>query len=532
MTTFWLPFRRPALALLLLHALLKIEPCVMAFTPRFQRTGSRLPAIGRPATILNSRVSGGLPDNKSTNEKKDRKSRSTTERRRKLVDRSNVYNIESGSTSTSSAETLGTTPLLDEEEELCYLDDMPGTTAGETCFVSHSSSLASPSFETDSNNNNNLNNNNESSKKKFLLSLPFNTRDSVVTDVTLKYLPFIMPIIAYSSYESTAKIFERTVEYISNNNWVAVDGGQYQANIITPAVNGIVVPSIALLFATMTSNTINTLRQRQLQIRTSLNTEANDLRMLATMVDSLPPQLSRVKNHLREYLIQYASRVIAESRPGLSVDVQMFIGAMDTEMNGFLGLWNALSMSSYGTMYVDTMLPAANYTLEDGHFQSYQTQLGITCEERRTVAPFLSSPIFSESYDALTRLRHERSVRLSALQSTYPMLHYVILGLLAGSICTVFLMETNQELLIFLSAIQLRILWSMLIGTFSALAVVNYDMRDPFRGSYNVAISVDQFYTIREAIRATIQMEQEYADVNTNQSAVNNTAGSKTKEQK
>jgi len=48
----------------------------------------------------------------------------------------------------------------------------------------------------------------------------------------------------------------------------------------------------------------------------------------------------------------------------------------------------------------------------------------------------------------------------------------------------------------------------------------------------NVAISVDQFYTIREAIRATIQMEQEYADVNTNQSAVNNTAGSKTKEQK
>lgn len=45
-----------------------------------------------------------------------------------------------------------------------------------------------------------------------------------------------------------------------------------------------------------------------------------------------------------------------------------------------------------------------------------------------------------------------------------------------------FLMETNQELLIFLSAIQLKILWGMLIGTFSALGVVNYDMVDPFRG--------------------------------------------------
>eukprot|EP00578_Thalassiosira_sp_NH16_P022232 CAMPEP_0181083024 /NCGR_PEP_ID=MMETSP1071-20121207/3939_1 /TAXON_ID=35127 /ORGANISM="Thalassiosira sp., Strain NH16" /LENGTH=402 /DNA_ID=CAMNT_0023164659 /DNA_START=591 /DNA_END=1799 /DNA_ORIENTATION=+ len=360
-----------------------------------------------------------------------------------------------------------------DEEELCYLDDLPGTDAGQTCFISDSSSLSS---DPDSSN--------------FLVSLPFNTRiPPIATDLTLKYLPFIMPLLAYSTYEATAKIFEKAVELISNNNWVAVDGGQYQANIITPAINGLVVPSIALLFATMTSTTINTLRQRQLQIRTSLNTEANDLRMLSTMVDSLPAELKEVKNHLREYLIQYASRVVAESRPGLSLEVSMFIGSMDTEMNGFLGVWNKLSMGSYATMYVDTMLPASNYTISD-----------------------LSPYILSETYDALTRLRHERSVRLSALQSTYPALHYVILTLLAGSICTVFLMETNQELLIFLSAIQLRILWSMLIGTFSALAVVNYDMKDPFRGSYNVAISVDQFYTIREAIMATIQMEQD--DVN------------------
>ena len=244
-----------------------------------------------------------------------------------------------------------------------------------------------------------------------------------------------------------------------------------------------VVPSIALLFATLMSNTINTLRQRQLQIRTSLNTEANDLRMLSIMVDSLPPDMREAKNHLREYLIQYASRVIAESKPGLSEDLQTFIGSMDSEMNGFLGLWNKISMSSYGTMYVDTMLPASNYTVDESHFDPYQKQLGLSPQQRQRIAPFLSPTIFSETYDALTRLRHERSVRLSSLQTTYPALHYLILGLLGGSICTVFLMETNQELLIFLSAIQLRILWSMLIGTFSALAVVNYDMRDPFQGS-------------------------------------------------
>ena len=49
-------------------------------------------------------------------------------------------------------------------------------------------------------------------------------------------------------------------------------------------------------------------------------------------------------------------------------------------------------------------------------------------------------------------------VSLAVLQSTYPVLHYVILLLLSASICLAFLMETNIDLLIFLSAIQLRIL--------------------------------------------------------------------------
>ncbi|KAL7532512.1 hypothetical protein ACHAXR_004671 [Thalassiosira sp. AJA248-18] len=305
-----------------------------------------------------------------------------------------------------------------EEEELCYLDDLPGTDAGQTCFVSDSSSLSS-----------------DPSSAKFLASLPFNTRiPSTAIDIFLRYLPFIMPVVAYSTYEPTAKCFEKAVEFISDNNWVAVDGGQYQANIITPAINGLVVPSIALLFATLMSNTINMLRQRQLQIRTSLNTEANDLRMLSTHVDSLPGELREVKNHLREYMIQYASRVIAESAAGLTVDLQMFIGSMDNELNGFLGVWNKLSMSSYGTMYVDTFLPATNYTVNESYFNPYQDQLRLTPEQRRNATPFLSPYIFTEAYDALTRLRAERS-------------------------------------------------WAMLIGTFSALAVVNYDMRDPFRGN-------------------------------------------------
>jgi hypothetical protein len=248
-------------------------------------------------------------------------------------------------------------------------------------------------------------------------------------------------------------------------------------SIITPAINGLVVPSMALLFATLMSNTINTLRQRQLQIRTSLNIEANDLRMLSVMIDSLPNELARpTKNRLRMYLIQYATRVMRESEPGLSFDNQKLMGSIDSEINGFLRVLNSMGIGQYSTMYVDTMLPAAEYEIDHKRMVSVEKELGLTTQQRQVSSAFLSPYIFSEIYDALTRLRHERSVRLSALQSTYPPLHYAILALLGCSICGVFLMETNQNVLIFLTAIQLRILWAMLIGTFSSLAVVNYDM--------------------------------------------------------
>ena len=304
--------RNAALPLSVLHLLVREEPCV-AFRQLYTTSSSW--AKTKMYSPLSLRASiGDLPDTgKSLDEESNNPITSL------LVDRSSVYimNTSPDSVSSNLALNFSIAPNsslnLEDEEELCFLDDIPVTDAGQTCFVSDSSSLSS-----------------DDNSLKFLASLPFNTRiPPTVVDLILKNLPFIMPVIAYFTYEPTAKIFNGMVEIISSNNWVAVDGGQYQATIITPAINGLIVPSIALLFATLMSNTINTLRQRQLQIRTSLNTEANDLRMLSTMMDSLPAELRGVKNHLREYLIQYASRVVAESRPGLTIDLQMIIGSMD-----------------------------------------------------------------------------------------------------------------------------------------------------------------------------------------------------------
>jgi hypothetical protein len=278
-------------------------------------------------------------------------------------------------------------------------------------------------------------------------------------------LPIITPILAYLTYDDVAKLFDVLVKALNQDKtWIAVDGGAYQAKIIAPAINGIVVPTISILFATLTSNTVTTLRTRQIDTHTYLNCEAGDLRLLSSMVDSFPESTS--KTMCLEYLKQYTCRLIAESHDE-SVTARSSFGSTDSEMNGFIATLNALAREA---------------TRGDGH-----------------VGP--PPAILSESYAAVVRLNSSRSSRITTLQSTYPILHYAILAILAASICTAFLLETNQELLIFLNAIQLRILWTMLIGSFTALGVVCYDLSGPFRGSYRVSNAVDQLQTIRDMLK-------------------------------
>lgn len=237
-------------------------------------------------------------------------------------------------------------------------------------------------------------------------------------DDALRYVPFFVLPTAYVTYGMVADVFDIIIDAISNKNWESVDGNAYEAKIIAPAINGIVVPAIAILFATLISNTVTTLRQRQLDIRTTLNMEAGEIRVLQAMVDSFPPGLAQDK--CRSYLVQYTSRLIAESQPGVELNSLELSGSLDSEMNGFLSTLN---------------------------------QMNTECHLLGTDLP---SSLLSETYGAVTRLNSERSTRISALQSTFPALHYVILSSLAASLCTVFLMETNQDLLTFLNAIQLK----------------------------------------------------------------------------
>lgn len=280
------------------------------------------------------------------------------------------------------------------------------------------------------------------------------------TESILEFVvPLVAPIIAFLTYEYIAGGFDFMVEALSNNNWVAVDGGAYQAKIIGPAINGIVVPAIAVLFATLTSNTISNLRLRQVDIRRAINMEAGELRALECTVNAFPA--GSTQDRCRSFLIHYTTRIIAESQPDGGPNDTSPRKGMDSELNRFSSELN----------------------------QAYEK-----------LPPHLAG----EAYQAVSRLRQERINRVTAIQSTYPSLHYAILVGLALGEMTGFLMEANQELLVFLNSVELKILWSLLVGTFVACFTVFYDLRSPFGGSYQISASVDQLYTIRAALKESV----------------------------
>ena len=175
-------------------------------------------------------------------------------------------------------------------------------------------------------------------------------------------------------------------------------------------------------------------------------------------------------------LIQYTCRVLDECHPrqGAGSDVVNPRRGFDSELNGLV------------------------MQLNKGH--------------GNVIPPHVAS----ECYGSLARLREQRSNRITALQSVYPGLHYAILVALTMAVMTAFLIETDQELLVFLNAFQLRILWSMLTGTFVACFAVFVDLRAPFSGSYQVSDSVDQLHTIKWTLQASRVMAQRKKEEATN----------------
>lgn len=162
-------------------------------------------------------------------------------------------------------------------------------------------------------------------------------------------------------------------------------------------------------------------------------------------------------------MIQYTGRILEECHPRLGPgdDVINPRRGFDSELNGFTRHLNL------------------------GHGES------------------IPAHVADECYASVARLREQRTIRITALQSTYPKLHYAILIALALAEMVAFLMETDQEVQLFFNAFQLKVLWSMMLGTFVSCFAVLSDLRSPFSGSYQISESVYQLHTIKMTLQAS-----------------------------
>ena len=313
-------------------------------------------------------------------------------------------------------------------------------------------------------------------------------RQSRLVDSLINLLiPTVLPIIAYQNYEYVAQLANTLTDVLSSRMWQEVDGGSYRASIIAPAINGVIMPACVVTFATLLSITISGLRQRQQEIRTAIIQEASELRVLQSLVDAYPDGLTKAQ--CRSYLIEYTSRLISESKPRITTITNMFETTTPKTPSS-----SSSSSSTPSTTKKRPSVSADNgYDTEMNGFFNQLIKL-------ENVRPDLRS----ESYNAIARLNAQRSERISSLQTSFPALHYATLCVLALSVMSCFLLETDQDILIFLNAVQLKLLWSMLVGVFTGFAVVCYDLIDPFQGSYQISKSVDQLYIIRGTLVASV----------------------------
>lgn len=102
--------------------------------------------------------------------------------------------------------------------------------------------------------------------------------------------------------------------------------------------------------------------------------------------------------------------------------------------------------------------------------------------------PRESSPIVLRAHRMVLTIAEARRNHLCIVKKHFPVMHNCTLAALALCICASFLIATDQALNV-LQSIPVQLLWSILVDSFTSLAVVCYDLAAPFTGVYKVAIS-------------------------------------------
>lgn len=217
------------------------------------------------------------------------------------------------------------------------------------------------------------------------------------SEIYLLYtLPFVIPMLGYLLFDPISTITHNTILVLGNKNWVVVDGGQYNAALLTPTINGVVIPTISIALATLVAGTISSLHDRQNVIRSCINKEACDIKQLYTTIQYIGKDapLNQWRD-LLSLLYRYISRLIKESLP---TDIDNFSRNINE--------WSAADSE------LQTML-------------KYIYQLDNNLIDLNTI---------NSMKGLLTELNYHRSNRLTVLQNEYPIIHWGVIALLGFKI--------------------------------------------------------------------------------------------------
>jgi hypothetical protein len=266
--------------------------------------------------------------------------------------------------------------------------------------------------------------------------------------------PMWVAIISFAGFPLVADIFHELVQWGSAGTWYRKTEEQItlQANVVTQVVNGPVITSISVLFATLVSLTISNLYSRQVDIQKSFLLEVQNIRRLQQLLETTPAVLKRAPP-AKEYLRQHSDNLLRESRG----DLTTFSGDDNPHV------------------FIESTLPAL---LSWSH---------LAISKLSTEASRDSQYVLMQIQDMTYSLLQERARRWLALEAMhFPAVHYLTLSLLALSIGISFLVATDQAGFIFLYGLPVKILWSVLAGSLAALGVLCFDLSRPFGGAYHV----------------------------------------------
>ena len=273
--------------------------------------------------------------------------------------------------------------------------------------------------------------------------------------------PTVALIFSYCTFPTVSEHFHHLVQWVSHDSWLpdSPEKMSLLSNVVTQVVNGPVVTSISVLFATLISVTISTLHSRQQDVQMSLINEIEALRQIQYLLSS-PIHSTGLKDVERAAFLD---------------GVELLKADLTKESEEEEGRPENFSPHDYVSLHSGAIILLCDQMDFDLHTRHLKQTKELV-------------PLLSNIRRLVETVREERKIRWTAIMSMhFPLAHYMTLGLLMASILVAFLVTTDEADFIFLQGLQVRVLWSVLVTCFSSLVVLCSDLSDAYSGAYTVS---------------------------------------------